>query len=231
MKVCVIPARSGSKRIPKKNIKIFLDKPMLAYAINIAKKSKLFDLIIVSTDNEEVSEIAKSYGAKIPFLRPDELANDKTSTIDVIKHAILQLERIGYDLKYICCLYPCVPLLSLKYIEDGLRVLQGNKLLFSFPVIEFASPISRAFSLDINGVIKPNNLKFTGTRSQDCERYFHDAGQFYWGTRDTWINKDDIHKNAIGIKLSRWEVVDIDNVDDWKYAELIYKLRNQNDQK
>lgn len=227
MNVCIIPARGGSKRIPKKNIYNFFNKPMIYWSIKAAKDSKCFEKIIVSTDDPEISMIAKNFGAEVPFLRPKELSDDKTPTQPVIKHAIKWLEKAGYNLKYVCCLYATAPLLKSEDICKSHKIIVKSKeetMLFS--ATSFNYPIQRALIIDKEGftsMLYPENLN---KRSQDFEDTFHDAGQFYWATAKRWVTKNDILQFSMPYFLPRWRVQDIDTEEDLKYAKLLFKMSN-----
>lgn len=220
MNICIIPARGGSKRIPRKNIKNFCGKPMIAYAITTAKNSELFDKIIVSTDDDEIASIAEQYGAEV-LKRPAELADDYATTVAVIRHAI---DNIGQNFTNICCIYPCTPLLKSEYLTKSFENWQESNHLFCFPVLAFESSIFRALKIDEQGkttTIFDNE----STRTQDLTTAYHDAGQFYWGSRDAWLNENSIHNHGLAFILPKNSVVDIDNDDDWQFAEMLYRLK------
>lgn len=225
MKIAVIPARGGSKRIPRKNIKDFCGKPMIAYSIEAALKSGCFDLIIVSTDDEEIALVAKSYGAKVPFMRPAELSDDFTPTIPVIAHAI---QNCGLDLEDItaaCCIYATAPFVQANFIQQAHDKLFTCKASYCFSATTFAFPIQRAFKIEKG--IEMFYPEHFNTRSQDLEEAYHDAGQFYWGTPKAWLEGKMIfapHSQAV--ILPRYLVQDIDTMEDWKRAELMYKALN-----
>jgi pseudaminic acid cytidylyltransferase len=219
----VIPARGGSKRIPRKNIKDFKGKPMIAYAIEAAKESHLFSRIIVSTDDLEVSEISQRYGAEIPFLRPAELADDHTPTVPVVAHAIHELESRGDRYDYVCCLYPCVPFLEGKDLINGLLLLKQGSTDYCFSVGEYYSPIQRALKMSKDGRLSPFFPEFELSRTQDLERAYHDAGQFYWGKKHAWLTNPHIHKTGVGFPVPWLKASDIDTSEDWARAELMFK--------
>jgi len=223
MNLCVIPARGGSKRIPRKNIKPFAGKPMIAYAIEAATDSRLFSRIIVSTDDPEVKEVSQKYGAEAPFLRPAELSDDHTPTVPVIAHAIRTLGQTGQSFEYVCCIYPCVPFLKEKDLVMALHLLKKGQADYSISVTEYPSPIQRALKMDAQGRIHPRFPEFELTRTQDLEASYHDAGQFYWGKCQTWLKKPCIHSNGVGLKIPNFKVVDIDTPKDWIKAELLYQ--------
>ena len=224
-KIAIIPARGGSKRIPRKNIKEFLGKPIIAYAIENAIKSNLFDEIMVSSDDDEIIGLAKELGAKVPFKRSVENSNDYASTMDVITEVISSYSNLGYKFEYGCCIYPCTPLLSKENLIKSYQILNERNLDCVFPIVRFGFPIQRAVRLNELGLVEMIQPKHLITRSQDLEVSFHDAGQFYSFKVDNLINKQKLVTENTGfIELSELEVQDIDNLVDWKIAELKYKL-------
>ena len=224
MNIAIIPARGGSKRIPKKNIKLFNGRPMISYAIDSARKSELFDHIVVSTDDKDIKEISIKLGAEVPFDRPSQLADDYTPTVPVIRHAINQLERLHSNINNVCTIYPCVPLINTSDINNTYEIILKNPKYFCFPITEFTSAIQRSLKIDIDKKMKPFYPQFQKTRTQDLEKAYYDTGLFYWGKKDLWLEKDEIHHNSIGFEIPNWRVVDIDNQDDWQRAEFLYKL-------
>ena len=226
MNIAIIPARGGSKRIPRKNIKEFCGKPMLAYAINAAKESGLFNHVIVSTDDAEIAQIANKCGALTPFVRPCELANDYTPTVPVISHAIYAVRDLGWQFENVCCIYPSVPFIQINDLIDTLKHIIKNNVSFCFPITNFPSSIQRAFRILNDGRLAPFNLEFENVRTQDIEEAYYDAGQFYWGTAETWLTKSNIHSNGLGHLIPNWRVVDIDTPEDWLRAELLYGFLN-----
>jgi pseudaminic acid cytidylyltransferase len=223
MNLCVIPARGGSKRIPRKNIRVFAGKPMIAYAIEAAQKSGLFSRIVVSTDDEEVAKISREIGAEVPFLRPNELSDDHTPTVPVIAHAIRALEANGGNMSYVCCIYPCVPFIEEEDLKKALLLLEQGNSEYSFPVAEYPSPIQRALKLGLGDQASPFYPEFELSRTQDLQKAYHDAGQFYWGRKKAWLNNLRIHSSAVGLEIPRFRAVDIDTVDDWKKAEALIR--------
>ena len=180
MKLAIIPARGGSKRIPRKNIKLFCAKPMIAWSIEAALQSGCFDQVIVSTDDAEIAEVARSYGATVPFMRPAELSDDHTGTIPVIHHAIEWVNAQGQAVEQACCLYATAPFVSPDDIRRGFDTLIGSDSDYAFSVTSYAFPIQRAIRLNAEGQVEMFNPEHFNTRSQDLEEAFHDAGQFYW---------------------------------------------------
>jgi pseudaminic acid cytidylyltransferase len=226
MNVAIIPARGGSKRIPRKNIKDFCGKPMLAYAITTARQSGLFDHVVVSTDDDEIAHIAHSWGADIPLERPAELAGDNIATAPVIAHAIQALGKLGWTFDHVCCIYPCVPLLSSEDLSGALSHLQDSQADYCFPVTEYPSAIERAMRISESGRMQPFFPEFELVRTQDMEAAYYDAGQFYWGSSQAWLSNPKIHSNGSGFVIPNWRVIDIDTPDDWKRAELMHRVIN-----
>ncbi len=223
MKVAIIPARGGSKRIPKKNIKLFYGKPIISYSISMAIKAQIFDKIIVSTDSEEIARVAKSYGAEVPFLRPEELSDDFSTTTDVINHAVQWLKDNGHICEYVCTIYPTAPMLQEKYLKQGLLQLQDSDATHAFSATSMPFPIQRTFKITNKGRCRmfwPEN--FT-VRSQDLEEAYQDAGQFYWMKTNQHTEENLFGQDSIPIILPRHLVQDIDTFEDWDRAELLYK--------
>ena len=226
MRLAIIPARGGSKRIPRKNIKEFCGQPMIAYAINAAAKSNLFDEIIVSTDDDEIESISKEFGANIYFKRPSNLANDFTPTVPVIKHAISYFgEEHAYN--EVCCIYPCSPFIDLLDLRTGLEIMSKHDNKYIFPIAEHPSPIHRALEFVGTNEISPIFQNNTQTRTQDLGGAYYDAGQFYWGHASSWLQELDIHQNALGIRIPKWRAIDIDTNDDWELAEAFYSFQSR----
>jgi pseudaminic acid cytidylyltransferase len=224
MKIAVIPARGGSKRIPRKNIKDFCGKPMIAWSIMAARESGLFNRIIVSTDDSEIAEVAKAWGAETPFMRPLELSNDFAGTTEVIAHATQWALDGGLKLDAVCCIYATAPLIQAEDLKIGLSVLESGSWEYAFSVTEFAAPIFRAFKQTADGGIEMFFPEYFSTRSQDLPVAFHDAGQFYWGRPNAWTEgKKIFERYSAPVKLPRWRVQDIDNFEDWKRAEILFK--------
>ena len=226
MNICIIPARGGSKRIPRKNIKLFAGKPMISYAIDVATASGMFDHVLVSTDDDTIIEIAQNYGAEILFKRPLELADDYTPTVPIIAHAIMECEKLDWVIDKVCCIYPCVPLIQNDDIESALLLLEQSDAAFSFPITEFPSAVQRALRCGEHGEVVPYYPEHELTRSQDLEPGYYDAGQFYWGAREAWLTINAIHSNGVAHIIPNWRVVDIDTPEDWQRAENIYEILN-----
>ena len=224
MRVAVIPARGGSKRIPGKNIRAFAGIPIIAHSIMAARNSGCFDRVVVSTDSDKIAEVVLEYGAEVPFVRPPELADDLTPTIPVIRHAITTLRDQGCDPQEVSCLYATAPFLSSDDLRDGLSLLPGCPA-FVFAVTEYRFPIQRALRRDTERRISMFEPGQFGTRSQDLETAWHDAGQFYLAQAATWLAEDVIfHPASIGIALPTSRVQDIDTLDDWEQAELMFEV-------
>lgn len=223
--LAIILARGGSKRIPRKNIKDFLGKPIIAYSIEAALKSGLFDEVMVSTDDEEIAMIAKKYGAKVPFLRTKKTANDYATTFDVIDEVLEKYKELNKTFDFACCLYACAPFVSDSKIAHGFKILQINNFDSVFPVMSLGFPIQRALKMGADNKISYFYPEFSLTRSQDLELSFHDAGQFYWMNTEKCLQlKKIVTNNSGSIIISEMEGQDIDNEIDWKLAELKYEL-------
>jgi pseudaminic acid cytidylyltransferase len=224
MKIAIIPARGGSKRIPGKNSKMFCGKPMIAWAIGYALESKMFDKIIVTTDDEHIAEVALAAGAETPFVRPFNLADDLTPTVPVIAHAVDTCQSIGWDIEYACCIYPCVPFLQISDLVDSFALMQENDAHFVYPVTDYTHPIQRAMRRLPDGQMQFLQPEHELTRTQDLENRYHDTGQFYWGKANSWRLRMKMHTAGVGMVVPNWRVVDIDNADDWKRAELLFEV-------
>lgn len=225
MRLAVIPARGGSKRIPQKNIRKFHGKPVIAYSIEAAEKSNCFDRIIVSTDDHEIAEVAVQYGAEVPFIRPAELSNDFCGTFDVVRHAIDFQDNTGKFTTSVCCIYPAAPLINAEVIKAGWDLLQQSGKRFVFSATEFEFVIQRALMRTRLGEIAPMYPEFISMRSQDLEPAIHDAGQFYWG--DAAAYREHLamfSEHATVLMLERWKYIDIDNESDWIRAEQIFSI-------
>ena len=227
MRLAIIPARGGSKRIPRKNIRSFAGKPMIAYAIEAARASGVFDRVVVSTDDAEIAQVSKSLGAEVPFMRPAELSDDHTATVPVIAHAIQACGPLASDAGEVCCIYPAVPLIEAGDIVRALRALEQGGMAYVFSVTPFPSPIQRALRRLPDGVTQPFFPQYVDTRTQDLEPAYHDAGQFYWGRRSAWLDGLNIHAHGASIVLPEGRAVDIDTPADWERAEALYAVLSQ----
>lgn len=223
MHVAIIPARGGSKRIPKKNIKNFHGKPIIAWSIEAAINSNCFDKVIVSTDDPEIAAIAKEHGAEVPFIRPKNISDDYTGTMPVVNHSIDWLIRQGFCVKKVCCIYATAPFILAEDLQKGLQLLKELEAHYAFSVTSYAFPIQRAVRVNINGRIEmldPGNFEI---RSQDLEEVWHDAGQFYWGKVDAWLSQKPLFSElSVPVKLPRHRVQDIDTHEDWHRAEWLF---------
>jgi N-acylneuraminate cytidylyltransferase len=224
MNIAIIPARGGSKRIPRKNIKDFCGQPMIAWSIQAAIKSNCFEKIIVSTDDEEIAEVARTYGAETPFVRPPELSDDHAGTIPVIAHAIEWQSQHSIAATEVCCIYATAPFIQAKDIQRGLTVLQSSGADYAFSVTSYAFPIQRAIRINAEKRLEMFQPEHFNTRSQDLEEAWHDAGQFYWGKSQAWLEgKPLFSRDGAPVQLPRFRVQDIDTAQDWERAEWLMK--------
>ena len=229
MRLCVIPARGGSKRIPRKNINFFCGQAMIGYSIKAALASQCFDQVIVSTDDTEIAEVAKSFGASVPFVRPESLANDYTATVPVIKHAIEWFDDQGQPPSEVCCLYATAPFVSAGAIRKAFDQMQSAQADYCFTTTSFSFPIQRAIKIIAENRIEMFYPEHFETRSQDLEESYHDAGQFYWGKAEAFKQQKLLFsKGATSYILPRHLVQDIDTPEDWKRAELMYQVLMKN---
>ena len=225
MKLALIPARGGSKRIPRKNIRQFRGRPMIAWSIAAAQAAACFDRIFVSTDDEEIAAVARSNGAEVPFLRPAHLADDQATTKAVVLHAVQWCEQQGLELQAVCCLYATAPFVQPADLAAAGRLLEEAPTgSFVFPATSFAFPIQRAVRIDKAGRSSMFQPKHFNTRSQDLEEAFHDAGQFYWARPQVWATSTNMFDDGRPLILPRWRVQDIDTEEDWTRAELLHQL-------
>lgn len=230
MQLAVIPARGGSKRIPRKNIKMFHGQPMIAWSIQAAIDSGCFDEVWVSTDDEEIAAVAQVYGAKVPFLRPAYLSDDFATTADVMSHAVEEFGKINHTLPdYICCLYATAPFVTKADLVQGLEKIKNNSNLnYVFSATTYPFPIQRAVKLNEHDTVEMFSPQYFNIRSQDLEEAWHDAGQFYWGTAEAWLNKAMIFAaQSSVVELPRFRVQDIDTQEDWDRAEWLFKAIQQ----
>ncbi len=228
MNLAVIPARGGSKRIPRKNIREFCGKPMIAWSIAVARDSRLFDHIVVSTDDQEIASVAQAYGAEAPFVRPAELANDFAGTTEVIAHATQWMLDQQWSVDAVCCIYATAPFIQVDDLRRGLQELKTGHWAYAFTVTEYASPIFRAFRKHPAGGIEMFFPDEFTRRSQDLPVALHDAGQFYWGRPEAWLAQQRVFdRHSFPILIPRWRVHDIDTEDDWTRAELFWKVLHE----
>lgn len=224
MRIAVIPARGGSRRIPRKNIKSFCGKPMIAWSIAAAFKSGCFDQIVVSTDDQEIAEVARFCGARVPFMRPAQLSDDYTGTTAVVSHAVDWFAARGDTPDQVCCVYATAPFVTAEDLRRGLAVLNEADCDYAFSVTSFASPIQRAIRITAEGGVAMFNSELFNSRSQDLEEAYHDAGQFYWGRADAWQQQKTIFSlTAAPVMMPRHRVQDIDTLEDWVRAEWMFQ--------
>jgi N-acylneuraminate cytidylyltransferase len=222
--IAIIPARGGSKRIPKKNIKPFLGVPIITYSIKVALESRLFDEVMVSTDDVEIAEIAKQYGAQIPFLRSETTSNDFASTDDVLIEVLSTYKEKGHVFDYACCLYPTAPFVSSEKLINAFDFMLKKKYLSVFPVMPFSYPIWRSLKIE-DGKLLMNNPEYKDARSQDLPLTYHDAGQFYFFRVEALFTEQTLFTtNSGAIIIDELKGQDIDNLTDWKIAEIKYKI-------
>jgi pseudaminic acid cytidylyltransferase len=225
MNVAIIPARGGSTRIPRKNIKPFCGKPIIAWSIETAVASGCFDRIIVSTDDDEIATVAERLGALAPFRRPAELSDSHAGTVPVIRHALEWMAANGQKPEYACCIHATAPFMQANDLCAGLERLRAEDCDYVFPVTTFPFPIQRALRIDANGKIDMLLPEHQNTRSQDLEEAFHDAAQFWWGRAGAWMNEIPVYSKAsIPLRIPRYRVQDIDTPEDWLRAEVIFRL-------
>lgn len=230
--LAVITARGGSKRIPQKNIRTFIDKPIIAYSIEAAINSNLFDEIMVSTDSEEIAEVAIKYGAKVPFMRSAKNSDDFATTNDVLLEVFNKYKEMGFNPKIACCLYPTAPFITAKFLQDAFNLIKNNKNIYlTYPVVKFSFPPQRALYIDeVNKTLKPYDSKNINMRSQDLLPLYHDVGQFYMYRVEKFLNNPIAMKEHVyPIIINDRFVQDIDNLSDWDIAEIKYEiLKKQN---
>jgi pseudaminic acid cytidylyltransferase len=224
MNIAIIPARGGSKRIPRKNIRPFCGRPMIAWAIDAARVSGIFDHVIVSTDDLQIAEAAREVGAEVPFMRPAELADDYAGTIPVIAHATSWAEAQGWSLDAVCCVYPTAAMVSPDNLAEGLRMLGEGSPDFVFSATDYASSIFRAFVQADDGGVEMVFPEHFSSRSQDLPRALHDAAQFYWGSPEAWRTAKALFgPRSTALLIPRWRVQDIDTPEDWHRAEALFR--------
>jgi len=230
MRFAIIPARGGSRRIPSKNIRPFAGKPMIAWSIEAALASELFDRIIVSTDDERIAATAREHGAETPFLRPAELSGDHTATVPVIAHAIEWLAAHGTHADEVCCIYATAPFIRVDDLRDAASRLRDTGADYAFPITSFAFPIQRSVALGSDGRLRMLQPEHALTRSQDLEEAYHDAGQFYWGRTDAWLQGIPLMGPATApLVIPRYRVQDIDTHEDWTRAEMMFEVLRARD--
>jgi N-acylneuraminate cytidylyltransferase len=222
MRIAIIPARGGSKRIPRKNIKPFRGKPMIAWSIEAARSSGLFEHVVVSTDDAEIAEVARKWGAEVPFLRPGGLADDLTGLTEVVAHATAWAKDAGWPVTAVCCVLATCPFLQATDLARGLETLESGSWDYAFSATDFAAPVFRAFKKTPEGGVSMFFPEHFSTRSQDLPQALHDAAQFYWGRPDAWLgNKRLFDRHSTALMIPRWRVQDIDTEEDWTRAEMV----------
>lgn len=221
--LAIIPARGGSKRIPRKNVRTFGGKPMIAYAIEAALQSELFEKVVVTTDDAEIASISRELGAITPFVRPPELSDDHTPTVPVIAHALEACDSHNLHADTACCIYPCVPFIKVDDLKASLDLFMESGADYCFPITEFPSAIQRGLRRGPSGAMSPFHPEHELTRTQDLEPAYFDVGQFYWGRRDAWLLNPRIHRSGVGLPIPSWRAIDIDTPEDWSRAERLYQ--------
>lgn len=220
-RIAVIPARGGSKRIPRKNVKSFCGMPMISWPIKIAISSRLFDRVVVSTDDKEIAEIARTYGAEVPFIRPNELATDTTATVPVIQHAITALAAQQDDI--ICCIYPTAAFIQADDLQKSMQELMSDTVDFVMPVTAYSCPLSRALKLSEDGLLNMCSPEFVNSRTQDCAVFYYDVGQFYLGKTSAWCSERSFYQQRVkAVVVPKYRAHDIDTQEDWDYAEMLF---------
>ncbi|MDR2067430.1 MAG: pseudaminic acid cytidylyltransferase [Holosporaceae bacterium] len=223
-KIAIIPARGGSKRIPRKNVKDFLGRPIVAYSIEAALESGVFDEVMVSTDDQEIADISMRYGAKVPFFRSPKTSTDMAMTVPVLLEVLEEYRRSEIDFEYGCCIYPCAPFVASERLKRGMELLISEKVDSVLPVLRFSYPPLRGLTIRNKKLqmLFPENYN---ARSQDLEPIYHDAGQFYCFRTDALVEQKTLFcKNTLPLELSEMEAQDIDTMDDWKMAERKYTM-------
>jgi N-acylneuraminate cytidylyltransferase len=224
--VAIIPARGGSKRIPRKNIREFCGKPMIAWSIEAARASGLFDRIIISTDDAEIADVGRKWGAEVPFIRSAELSSDYAGTLEVMAHATQWALDQNLDLEAVCCIYATAPFIQVTDLQNGLNAIRSGDWAYSFAATDFGVTIFRSFKKSSGGGVEMFFPEHYDKRSQDLPIALHDAGQFYWGRPEAWIKKFKVfEKHSFPVVIPRWRVQDIDTQSDWIYAEIMFKNR------
>ncbi len=228
--IAVIPARGGSKRIQKKNIRLFHGKPIIAYAIEECVKSELFSRVIVSTDDVEIAQVVEKFGAEVFFREDEEISSDSAPVISVVKE-LIRLQSLENESDYICCVFPCTPLLTYESLASSLNILQNNTVDFVFPVFKPGLPISRSLFMNSAGFVEMRNKDLRNTATNLISESLFDAGQYYWAKTKTWLESESIlGGNNLPYLTTRLSVVDIDNEEDWQLAEILFAKQNEGEQ-
>lgn len=221
--LAVIPARGGSKRIPRKNVRSLSGRPLIAWAIDIALSSGAFERVVVSTDDDEIADVARSAGAEVPFIRPLALSDDYATTGAVMSHAVTAMRQAGFTGDHVCCIYPGAVFVTGDDVSDARLLLDVEpRMDYVMAVVEYPHPVQRALRVDPTGIASPVSPEFVRTRTQDLESFWHDAGQFYWGRGQAWVEDRPVHGNARAYRLRHSAVVDIDTEQDWAKAEWMH---------
>lgn len=221
--IAVIPARGGSKRIPRKNIRNFAGVPLVGWSIRIARQSNLFSRVVVSSEDPEICDVARQLGAEVPFVRPNSLADDETPTISVIRHAIHELDKRGLVADMYCCIFPTSPLMRAETLACAVQKLREFPECYVFPAAAYAYPPQRGFTIGPDGKAIPLNRDMYFQRTQDLPRVYHDVGQFFMGNRQTWLNHDVFHDPGVPIEIDANFAQDIDTLEDWTLAEELFR--------
>lgn len=226
--ICIIPARGGSKRIPRKNVKDFLGKPIIAYSIEAALKSNLFDVVMVSTDDEEIAEVAKNYGADVPFMRSAETSNDFATTADVINEVLDQYQRKGSRFDIVACIYATAPFITVECLKKGIESIKIGGLDSAFTCVAYSYPVQRGLIFGADGFIQMKWPEYKAARSQDLDKFYHDAGQYYISKVDAFRKNNSFWgPRTSAIILDELMVQDLDTPTDWAIAEMKYRLLNE----
>ena len=224
MRIAIITARGGSKRIPRKNIKLFCGKPVIQYSIEAAIESEVFDKVMVSTDDFEIAEISKKYGAEVPFMRSNKTADDYATTADVLFEVLSEYEKRGYTVEQFCCIYPTAPFITAEKLRKGMDLLRQNQVDSVVPVVKYSFPPQRSFVVK-EGILRMTSPEFVNTRSQDLEAVYHDCGQFYCVNTESFKKQKKVYmEKSLPFIFPETEVQDIDDETDWKIAEMKYEL-------
>lgn len=227
--IAIITARGGSKRIPKKNIRDFFGKPIIAYSIEAALTSGIFDEVMVSTDSEEIADISRRYGASVPFMRSERTSNDFATTADAVMEVIEEYKKNGAEFDIICCIYPTAPFITADKLKEGMKLMEDKDIIEVIPVVQFSYPPQRCYIIENDGKIRHKYPEYETVRSQDLEKQYHDAGQFYIFRTEEFVKCDGVIRDGIyPIIVSETEVQDIDNEEDWRYAEVKYNYMIHN---
>lgn len=225
--VAVIPARGGSKRIPRKNIKDFCGQPMIKYSIDAALHAGVFDEIVVSSNDNEILEYVDKLSGVTPLVRPENLSDDITPTVPVIQHTIEELSNLSWNVFSVCCIYATAPFIRPEVLHQASAFINAGEAGYCFPICEYSSPVQRALEINSEGATRPMFPEFELMRTQDLSKTYFDAGQFYFAKRSTWMTNKNIHLNGKGIIIPRDSAVDIDTRDDWEFAELLFQINCQ----